>query len=153
MTTPESARARDDARRRHLSAEPRRALGAQDLDRRMPPYAAAVVVFDAEPPFQTPGAGAFRRTRAACLPYFPDACQTEGRDLRLTVSGDVALAHWLWRFTGMATDHLARQTLLRSPAGSQRLRGRWQIVHEHASVPFKPETGHATFTLDPQSNT
>jgi hypothetical protein len=41
MTTPESARARDDARRRHLSAEPRRALGAQDLDRRMPTYAAA----------------------------------------------------------------------------------------------------------------
>jgi ketosteroid isomerase-like protein len=39
------------------------------------------------------------------LPYFPSSFQMETRDLSIIVNGDLALAHWLWRFTGMETDH------------------------------------------------
>jgi hypothetical protein len=53
---------------------------------------------------------------------------------------DVALAHWLWRFTGMAKDHPAMQTRMPATAGYQRRHGRWQIV---------PETSQAAFTLEP----
>ena len=38
----------------------------------------------------------------ACLPCFPSSFQTETRDLTIVVNGDVALAYWLWRFTGDA---------------------------------------------------
>jgi ketosteroid isomerase-like protein len=56
------------------------------------------------------------------------------RDLHRTVSGDVALVHWLWRLTGMAKGHPAMRTWMRSTTGDRRSRGRWPIVHEHASV-------------------
>jgi ketosteroid isomerase-like protein len=149
MTTPESGQARDEAQLRHLIADQMSAIGAKNLDRLMHHYAADVVVFDVKPPFQTTGAEAWRRTWEASLPYVPDAFQTEMRDLRLTVSGDVALAHGLFRFTGMDKDYPAMQTWIRISAGYRRIRDRWQIVHEHASVPFDPQTGHAAFTRDP----
>jgi len=134
---------------RHLIADQMSAIGVKDLHRLMTHYAADVAVFDVKPPFQTTGADAWRRTWEASLPYFPASFQTEMRDLRLTVSGDVALAHWLLRFTGMDKDHPAMQTWRRITAGYRQIRGRWQIVHEHASVPFDPETSRAVFTLEP----
>lgn len=149
MTKTESAQARDEAQLRQLIADQMSAICAKDVDRIMNHYAAETIVFDVKPPFQTRGADAWRRTWEACLPYFPDSFQTEMRDLSLTVSGDVALAHWLFRFTGMEKDHPAMQTWLRSTAGYRRIRGRWQIVHEHVSVPFNPETSQAAFTLEP----
>jgi ketosteroid isomerase-like protein len=108
-----------------------------------------VVAFDVKPPFQTKGAEAWRRTWEECLPCFPDSFQIETRDLSLTASGDVALAHWLFRFTGEEKDHPAMQTWLRITAGYRRVRGTWQVVHEHLSVPFDPYTGQAAFTLEP----
>ena len=50
-------------------------------------------------------------------------------------------------------DHPAMQTWIRITAGYRRIQGRWQIVHEDASVPFNPETGQAAFSLDLSSNT
>ncbi len=102
-----------------------------------------------KPPFQTRGAEAFRRIWETCLPYFPASFGIEHRDLGVMVSGDLALAHWLFRFTGMEKNHPAMQTWLRSTAGYQRRQGKWQIVHEHCSVPFDPETSKAVFTLNP----
>lgn len=152
MTTTEGAQARDEAQLRQLIEDQASAIGAKDMDRLMTYYAPDVVVFDAKTPFQTRGTGAWRRTWEECLPYFPDSFRTELRDLSLNVSGDLALAHWLQRFTGMEEDHPAMQTWIRITAGYRRLHGRWRIVHEHASVPFDPQTAHAAFTLEPQSN-
>jgi ketosteroid isomerase-like protein len=153
MTTPESPQTRDEAQLRKLIADQMSAIGAKDLDRLMNHYAADVVVFDVKPPFLTIGAEAWRRTWEASLPYFPESFHTEMRDLSLTVSGDLALAHWLFRFTGMEQDHPAMQTWIRINAGYRRIWGQWQIAHEHASVPFHPQTAQAAFTRDPSSNT
>ena len=84
-----------------------------------------------------------------CLPDFPASFGTETRDLSITVSGDLALAHRLWRFTGMPEDHPAMQTWMRDTVVYKRNQGKWQIVHEHGSVPFGPETLRAVFTLEP----
>jgi ketosteroid isomerase-like protein len=137
MTTTESVQARDEAQLRQLIADQMSAICAKDVGRLVSLYAADAVVFDAKPPFQTKWANAWRRTWEACLPYFSDSFQTRIRDLGLTVSGDLALAHWLWRFTGNDKDHPATQTWFRGSAGYRRIRGRWQIVHEHAFVPFR----------------
>jgi ketosteroid isomerase-like protein len=134
ITTTESAQARDEAQLRQLIADQMNAICAKDLDRLMNHYAADVVVFDAKPPFQTKGADAVRRTWEACLPYFPDSFQTEMRDLSLTVSGDLALAHWLWRFTGMEKDHPAMQTWMRSTAGYRRPRVEWRKAFNRISA-------------------
>ena len=60
--------------------------------------------------------------------------------LSIIVSGDLAFAHWLYRFTGMEKDHPATQTWIRATVGYKRQQGRWQIVHEHESVPFDPHS-------------
>jgi ketosteroid isomerase-like protein len=82
------------------------------------------------------------------LPSYPDAFQTEMRDVCLTVSDDVTLAHRRWRFTGLEQDHPAMQPWLRSTASDRRIRGRWQIMHEHPTVPGNPEPSHTAFTQD-----
>jgi uncharacterized protein (TIGR02246 family) len=148
MTT-ETTKTHDEAQIRQLIADQARAIGAKDLDRIMAHYATDAVMFDVKPPFQTKGADAWRQTWAACLPYFPDASGTEMRDLNITMSGDLALAHWLWHLTGIDKDHPAAQLWMRTTAGYQRKQGRWQIVHEHCSVPFDPCTSKAVFTLEP----
>ena len=149
MTATDSTRTRDEAQLRELIADQSEAICAKDVDRIMSLYAAAVVAFDVKPPFRVGGADAWRKIWAECLPYFPDSFGIETRDLRLTVGADVALAHWLGRFTGMEPGHPAMQTWLRFTAGYQKVGGRWRVVHEHVSVPFDPHTGQAVFTLEP----
>ena len=148
MTT-ETSKTHDEAQIRQLIADQAKAICTKNLDAIMAPYSKEVINFDVKPPFQTMGADAWRQTWAACLPYFPDSAGVETRDLRIFVSGDLALAHWLWHLTGVEKDHPAAQMWMRSTAGYQRKQGRWQIVHEHCSVPFNPETSKAVFTLEP----
>ncbi len=147
MTT-ETTKTHDEAQIRQLIADKASAICAKDLDRIMAHYATDVIIFDAIPSFQTRGADALRRAWETCLPYFPASFGTETRDLSVIVSGDLALAHWLWRFTGMDKDHRAMQTWMRDTVGYQRNQGRWQIVHEHCSIPFNPETSKAVLTLE-----
>jgi uncharacterized protein (TIGR02246 family) len=144
----ETAKTQDEAQIRQIIADTSSGICAKDIDQIMMHYAQDVIIFDVKPPFQTKGADAFRQMWEMCLPCFPDSFQIEMRDLKLTVSGDVAIAHWLFHFTGMEKDHPAAQMWMRITSGCQRKQGRWQIVHEHCSVPFDPETSQAVFTLE-----
>jgi ketosteroid isomerase-like protein len=134
--TPESSQGRDEAQLRQLIADQMSAIRAKDVGRLMNLYALDAAVLAAKPPFQAKWAHAWRRTWEACLPYFPDSFQTRIRDLGLTIRGDLALAHWLWRFTGNEKGHAATQTWFRGSASYRRIRGKWQIVHEPAFAPF-----------------
>ena len=122
----------DETQIRQLIADQASAICAKDLDRIMAHYATDVINFDVKPPFQTIGADAWRHTWEACLPYFPDSSGTETRDLSIKVSGDLALAHWLWHLTGIAKDHPAAQMWFRTTAGYQRTtsRGRMAALHQ-----------------------
>ncbi|MGL5063133.1 MAG: YybH family protein, partial [Microcoleus sp.] len=146
MTTATTTR--DEAQIRQIIADTANAICAKDLDRIMANYAQDVIIFDVKPPFQIKGADAFRRMWEECLPCFPDSFGIEMQDLRLTVSGDLAIAHWLFHFTGMEKDCPGAQMWMRITSGCQRKQGKWQIVHEHCSVPFDPETSKAVFTIE-----
>jgi ketosteroid isomerase-like protein len=63
------------------------------------------------------------------------------RDLTIILSGDLAVAHYFLRFTGIGQD----QNWIRDTAVYKRDRDKWLIVHEHNSVPFDPETSKAVF--------
>jgi ketosteroid isomerase-like protein len=139
----------DQPQIRQLISDRDKAVCAKDVDAIMAYSAPDVIYFDVKPPFQTVGAKALRRIWEMCLPYFPDSFGIETRDLSITVSGDLAVAHWLFRFTGMAEGHPAMQTWLRNTAAYKRHQRKWLIVHEHCSVPFDPETSRAVFTLEP----
>jgi uncharacterized protein (TIGR02246 family) len=139
----------DEAQIQQLIADRDNAVGAKDVDGIMAHYAADVVFFDVKPPYQIKGANQLRRAWDMCLPYLPDSFEIETRDLRIIASGNLAVAHGLFHFTGMSDDHPATQTWMRSTVSFTKCRGQWQIVHEHGSVPFDPETSQAVFTLEP----
>jgi ketosteroid isomerase-like protein len=148
MTT-KSTLTSNEAQVRQLIADQQRAICTKNVDQIMFHYAPEVVIFDVKPPFQIQGKAAFRQVWEDCLPYFPNSFEMETRDLNLTVSEDLAVAHWLFRFTGMEPDHPAMQTWMRITAVCQKHQGEWQILHEHLSVPFHPETFQVAFTLNP----
>ncbi|AFY91171.1 YciI family protein [Chroococcidiopsis thermalis] len=147
-TTAENIQTTNKAQIRQLIAEQQRAICAKDVDRIMSRYATDVILFDVKPPFQTKGKDAVRQLWSDCLPYFPDVFEMETLDLTIAVNNDLGVAHWLFRFTG-EQDHPAMQTWMRATAVCQKERGNWQILHEHISVPFHPETSQAVFTLNP----
>ncbi|MEH2176521.1 YybH family protein [Nostoc sp.] len=147
MTT-KSTIATNEVQIRQLIAEQQRAICTKDVEQIMSHYANEIIVFDVKPPFQTQGKDACRQVWKECLPYFPDTFEIETRDLKITASEDLAVAHWLFRFTG-SQDHPAMQTWMRVTAVCQKNQGEWQILHEHLSVPFNPETSQAVFTLNP----
>ncbi len=97
------------------------AICAKDLDRIIALYAPEVVVFDGKPPLQIWGVKAWREIWGACLQCLPEGFALEHRELVITVSGDMALAHWRGRFTGVDIPHGAAQAWLRSTAGYRKL--------------------------------
>lgn len=138
----------NEAQVRQLISDQQRAICSKNVDQIMSHYANDIVVFDVKPPFQTQGKVAWRQVWEECLPYFPDTFEMETRDLNISVSEDLAVAHWLFRFTG-EENHPAMQTWMRVTAVVKKNQGEWQILHEHLSVPFNPETSQAAFTLNP----
>ena len=138
----------DEAQIRQLISDQQRAICTKDVDQIMSHYANEVILFDVKPPFQTKGKDAVRQIWEDCLPYFPASFEMETRDLTIAVNDNLATAHWLFHFKG-EQDHPAMQMWMRATAVYQKDQGDWQILHEHISVPFNPETSQAVLTLNP----
>ncbi|CAA9412049.1 MAG: hypothetical protein AVDCRST_MAG64-2423 [uncultured Phycisphaerae bacterium] len=148
---PASPPARDDeAAIRATIAAWSRALEARDPDGLTANHAADAVLYDVKPPYKLEGVAAIRRTWAACLPYFPASFRSEHRDLRIAVSGDVAFCHGLHHIRPLdEPTHPAGRSWIRVTACYRRIDGRWQVVHEHVSVPFDCATGQVAPIFDP----
>lgn len=140
--------AHDEQQIRQIITDWTTAQCAKDIEGVMAHYAEDVSVFGLTPPLLTRGASTWRSVWEARLPHFPAGFRIEIRDLRIAVSGIVAVAHWLFRFTDMGTGHPAMRTWIRITGCYKKQDGRWQIVHEHYSVPFDPVTSQAVFTLE-----
>ena len=135
----------DETQIRQLIDDWRSALCARDLDRLMAHYAPDVVFFDAVPPFQHRGADAYRRTWEAMFGFLPPRLTSEVRDVKITVSGDLAVMHCLQRLVNADTGEAATCGWVRVTVGYRRQQGSWRVIHEHVSVPFDPQTAQAVF--------
>jgi len=60
----------------------------------------------------------------------------EIRDLRVTVSNDVAFSHSLNRIHGTRTDGTKDNLWFRHTLCFRKIGNEWKIAHEHESVPF-----------------
>lgn len=137
-----------EAEIRQLVAAQQRAICTKDLDQIMSRYANEIVIFDVKPPIQTKGKEAVRQLWEDCLPYFPESFGMETQHLTVTVNDNLATAHWLFHLTG-EQDHPATQMWMRATAVCQQKDGKWQILHEHISVPFYPATNQAILAPTP----
>jgi uncharacterized protein (TIGR02246 family) len=138
----------DETHIRAMAAAWSNALERRDIDGLLAAYAPDVLLFDAIPPFRICGRDAYRQLWERCLPCFPAKFASEHRDFEVSVSGDVAFAHGLHRIRPVGEEHPAGNTWLRVTCCYRRIDGQWQVVHEHVSVPFDPETGKAFFSKD-----
>ncbi|MBE9109061.1 nuclear transport factor 2 family protein [Nodosilinea sp. LEGE 07298] len=125
----------------HLIEAHAQAICDKNLDQIMAHYAPEIVIFDMKPPLTLNGIAACRQMWETSMPYMPTISGMDQQELSITISGDLALAHWVSRFVGIAPDHPAAQMCLRITAACQRHQDEWQIIHEHISVPFASESG------------
>ena len=122
-----------ELRIRRLIEEKDRALRARDLDGVLAHYDADLVFFDTPPRVRIEGSRGLRRIWAACLPHLPADFHIETRDVMITVAGELAVAHRLFRVPEVARSEsgwIREITVLRSAP----VEGEWRIVHEHCSV-------------------
>ena len=108
-----------------------------------------IVSFDALPPLQRLGAEAVRNRAKEWLGWYHGPVGYEIRDLRITAGDDTAFASYLYRVTGTMTNGSAVDMWVRSTVCLRKGGGNWLIAHEHTSVPFDAESGHATLDLTP----
>ena len=148
--TKYSTHAADEAEIRGLISAWSRALEAKDLDGLVANYLPDALVYDVKPPHRTEGPAAIRQVWAACLPFFPDRFQSEHRDLKIAVGGDVAFVHGLHHMKVIdQPDHPAGQSWVRVTSCYRKVNGRWKVAHEHVSIPFDCATGRVSPITDP----
>ena len=109
-----------------------RALRAKDLERVLAHYDAELVLLNLGPdPIRIEGSRGLRRVWQACLPHLPASFHIETRDLAVTVAGELAVSHRLFRVPEVAGE---RPGWIREIAVFRHADGEWRIVHEHCSV-------------------
>ncbi len=134
----------DEAEIWRLVEDQQRAVCTKNIDASMAHYPGEFAVFNVKPPFQIRDAKEWRRVWETSLAHFSASFGAETRDVVVTVSGELAVAHYFLRFTGLPGE----PSWIRVTAVYRRTAGRWLIVHEHSSVPFDPETLKAVFSVE-----
>jgi uncharacterized protein (TIGR02246 family) len=130
---------RDNAQIRESMDSLGQALRAKDINALMAHYAPEIVTFDVRPPLQIQGADAYRKNFEAWFASVEGPIDYEIRDVRITMSDDVAFSHYLvhveaTRTTGEKADYWVRVT-----SGFQKQNGRWMVTHEHVSLPHEAD--------------
>jgi ketosteroid isomerase-like protein len=120
-----------EVRIRTLIEDKDRALRAKDLEGVLTHYDADLVFFDLKPRVRIEGSRGLRRVWQACMPHLPESFRIETRDLVITVAGELAVAHRLFRVPEVAREQAG---WIREITVLRHAKGEWRIVHEHCSV-------------------
>jgi uncharacterized protein (TIGR02246 family) len=129
-------KASDQAEIRQLIDRWAESLRSKNVNAVMSHYAPDIVAFDLAPPLQYRGAETYRKSWKAWFPTFRGSIGYEIRDLRIAASDDVAFCHSFNRITGRRTDDEKTDVWVRATFCCRKIDGKWEIVHEHQSMPF-----------------
>ena len=124
------------------------AVRAKDIDRIFTHYASDIVAFDAIAQLQFKGADAYRKHWETCMTMCPGPMIFELHELQVTAGDDLALVHGLNRCGGTGPDGKEMSGWMRMTTCLRKQHGKWQIVHEHFSAPFDPQSD-TTLWLQP----
>lgn len=140
MTAPNAADG--DREIRELLEARTRAFGRRDAAGAAAAYDDDLVLYDAVGPFVRRGEDPAARLEKWIASY-RTGIGHEIRDLEITAGPDLAFCHFLVRISGTMRDGTEVGMWVRATSCLRRQDGTWTIVHEHASVPFDADTGHA----------
>jgi ketosteroid isomerase-like protein len=133
----------DESEIRALFNDQADAMRTKDIDRLMSLYTSDIVYFDVVPPLQFVGSAALRERFARWFDGWRSAIDMEIRDLNTVVSGDIAVAHWFSRASGVLRNGREVGFWVRVTSCCERSGDRWSIRHEHVSLPTDLESGRA----------
>jgi ketosteroid isomerase-like protein len=128
--------ARDEAAIRMLVGAQREAMHDKNAGAAVAQFAPDAVVFDLAPPLRSVY-GANANKVQEWMNTWEGPIETETRELKITISGDLALWYGYSRITGHPKQ--AGQDVsfwMRMTLCLERVRGSWKVVHSHTSVPF-----------------
>ncbi|MDG4830097.1 nuclear transport factor 2 family protein [Solwaraspora sp. WMMD1047] len=119
-----------------------RAFGRRDAATAAGAYHDDLVLYDLVGPFVRRDEDPADRLQRWMASY-RTAIGHEIRDLEITAGADLAFCHFLVRISGTMRDGTEVGMWVRATTCLRREGDGWTIVHEHASVPFDPDTGRA----------
>jgi len=126
----------EDARIRQHIDSLARALRGKDVDALMRHYSPDIVTYDLMP-LECRGASAYRKNFVAWFASVQGPIDYEMRELEIEASGDIAVCHHLAHVRSTRNSGEKNDYWVRVSAGLRRLDGRWLVVHEHVSLPFR----------------
>ena len=128
----------DTAEIRQVVLERAAAVAAKDAKAMVAHNAATIVEYNLAPPLRQPSAGRDVEPVAKWLATFEGPMSMEVRDLEVTAEGSVAFCTSLNCLTATPVGQPESFSLwFRVTLGLRRIDGRWQVVHEHESIPFE----------------
>lgn len=137
---------------RSLIDEMAAGIRAKDAGRATAPFAADAVMFILSPPLQFK-AGVNAPGPAGVADWFTTwqgPIGYETRELTIHAGAEVAFAHYLVHYFGTRADGEQADYWARETLGLRLRDGRWQISHQHESVPvYMDGSLRAAFDLKP----
>jgi len=121
---------------RRIDAELTAAARERDIERAMACYARDVEVFHPMSGLEQRGIDALRKAQEWWFSTLTGPVDREVLDLRIRVDESVAFSHALVRMRATLTSGDSLDTTVRVTTGYRAAADRWQIVHQHMSVPF-----------------
>ena len=126
------------------------AIRTKDIDRLMSLYSPGIAYFDVVPPLQYAGSAALRSRFVEWFDGFKGSIGTEARDMHISSSGDIAVAHWFSRVSGtLKNGQEVAGSWVRATSCLQQSNQRWLITHEHISLPVDIASRSAAMDLVP----
>lgn len=125
------------------------ATAAKDLDGLMRPIAEAVTSYEHEQPLEYTGRDQVREVCASGLDASDGTVTWTVPDLKLVVRDDLAVAWGLNRMTAQQDNGSLFETWSRGTRIFQKTDQGWEMIHQHVSFPYDPDTGQARTDLAP----
>jgi uncharacterized protein (TIGR02246 family) len=127
------------------------AFKAKDVDAIMKVYAPGqtLVAFDVVPPRQYVGAASYRKDWQSFLGNFDGPVTVELTDLDIAADRNLAYSHSIQHVAGTDKQRKKLDLTVRVTHVYKKVHGRWQIIHDHVSVPVDLETGKPNLSSKP----
>jgi ketosteroid isomerase-like protein len=125
------------------------AIRAKNIGQLMRLYSNEIVYFDVVPPLRFVGSAELRERFLRWFDGYAGPINMEIRDLNISASGDIAVAHWLSRSGGTLKSGREVGSWVRATTCCQRRNHEWLITHEHISLPVDVESGSPAMDLVP----
>ena len=121
------------------------ALTHHNLTQLTQDYAENVSVFDVAS--QVEDLHAYSKLWQQCFPYFGDNIQIQRRKLKIYAADCVVFLHCFSKVLGDAQTSAEDIPWCRTTVGFYKDGTRWQVVHEHISMPFDCQNQQAIYLL------